>query len=266
MPLWGHDCPFLALTAPCLLVSGEGWAGPHPASSPLVFAQSFVLWAGLAVPQVRSFLRIVLSLSSLSLSLCLSLSLSLWLSHSLGCHLTLAPSDCPQGIWALSLLSAMQPATPVQPPLSGSSCECWEFAVRHKICGVLLFIYLFIYFSSQLCCPLRFQDSPQNQWWECFLVFGNFPFKTPFPVWISIPTSFVSLFIFYILSYLLSKTMSCLSGCLMSSASIQKLFCGIHSALKCSFEEFVGEKVVSLSYSSAIFVTWLFKTNQQLSK
>ena len=38
----------------------------------------------------------------------------------------------------------------------------------------------------------------------------------------------------------------------MSSASIQKLFCGIYSAFKCSFDEFVWEKVVSLSYSSAI--------------
>ena len=41
-------------------------------------------------------------------------------------------------------------------------------------------------------------------------------FLTPFPGWISIPTSFVSLFIFYILSYLLLKTMGCFSGCLMS--------------------------------------------------
>ena len=62
-----------------------------------------------------------------------------------------------------------------------------------------------------------------------------------------------SLSIFYILSYLLSKTMGCLSGCLMSSASIQKLFCVICSAFKCSFDEFVGEKVVSLPLSSAIF-------------
>ena len=54
------------------------------------------------------------------------------------------------------------------------------------------------------------------------------------------------------LLHLLSKTMGCLSWCLMSSASIQKLFCGICSALKCSFDEFVGEKVVSQSYSSAI--------------
>ena len=46
--------------------------------------------------------------------------------------------------------------------------------------------------------------------------------------------------------------MGCFSGCLMSSASIQKLFCGIYSTFKCSFDEFVVEKVVSLSYSSAI--------------
>ena len=46
--------------------------------------------------------------------------------------------------------------------------------------------------------------------------------------------------------------MGCFSGCLMSSAIIQKLFCGICSAFKCSFDEFVEEKVVSLSYSSTI--------------
>ena len=76
--------------------------------------------------------------------------------------------------------------------------------------------------------------------------------KSPFPEWISTPTSFASLFIFYVFSYLLSKTVGCLSGYLMSSASIQKLFCGIFSAFKCSFNEFVGEKVVSPSYSSTI--------------
>ena len=46
--------------------------------------------------------------------------------------------------------------------------------------------------------------------------------------------------------------MGCFSGCLMSSAGIQKLFCGIYSTFKCSFDEFVGEKVFSPSYSSAI--------------
>ena len=76
--------------------------------------------------------------------------------------------------------------------------------------------------------------------------------KTPLRGQSSVPTSFVSLFIFYIFSYLLLKTMGCFSGCLMSSASIQKLFCGIYSAFKCSFDEFMGEKVVSPSYSSTI--------------
>ena len=75
------------------------------------------------------------------------------------------------------------------------------------------------------------------------------------------PWLFVSLFIFYILSYRLSKTMGCLSGCLVSFTSVQKLFCGICSAFKCSFDEFVGEKLVSLSYSSAILgpslISWL---------
>ena len=76
-------------------------------------------------------------------------------------------------------------------------------------------------------------------------------FKTPFLRRSSVPTSFVSLFVFYIFSYLLSKT--------MSSAGIQKLFCGIYSAFKCSFDEFVGEKVVSLSYSSTMFRAYFSK-------
>ena len=113
------------------------------------------------------------------------------------------------------------------------------------------FIYLF--FSSQLCCPLRFQKSLQTCRWEGFLVFGNFSsFTTPSLGRVSIPNSFVSFFIFYILPYLLLKTVGCLSGCLVSSASVQKLFCGICSAFKWSFDEFMGEKVVSPSYSSAV--------------
>ena len=122
-------------------------------------------------------------------------------------------------------------------------------AVRQIICG----FYLFIYFSSWLCCPLRFQNSPQTCHWEGFLLFRNFSsFMTPFPGWDSIPNSFVSLFVFYILSDLLSKRMGCSTGGLVSSVSVQKLFCGSCLAFKWSFDEFVGEKVVSPSYSSTI--------------
>ena len=74
------------------------------------------------------------------------------------------------------------------------------------------------------------------------------------PSWDGAPSlPLLSLFLSFIFfSYLLSKTMGCFSGCLMSSARIQKLFCGICSAFKCSFYEFVGEKLFSPSYSSAI--------------
>ena len=90
-------------------------------------------------------------------------------------------------------------------------------------------------------------------------MFGNFSlFKTPFPGQDSLPGTELPLYLlclfFHLLyfSYLFLKTMICFSRCLMSSAGIQKLFCGICSALKCSFDEFVGETVVSPSYSFAI--------------
>ena len=65
------------------------------------------------------------------------------------------------------------------------------------------------------------------------VLYGNFSlFMTLSPGQVSVPESFVSLFIFYILSYLLSKRMGCLSRGLVSSTSIQKLFCGSCSAFK----------------------------------
>ena len=107
---------------------------------------------------------------------------------------------------------------------------------------------LIIYFSSELCCPVWFQGSPQTQQGECFLVFGNFSlFKTPFLGRSSIPyLLYLFFFVFYIFSYLLSKTMGCFSGCLMSSADIQKLFCGNYSAFKCSFDPRISFKRVKM--------------------
>ena len=84
-------------------------------------------------------------------------------------------------------------------------------------------------------------------------MFGNFSlFKTPVRGRNSVPPSFVSFFCLLYFFLPPFEDLGCLSGCLMSSASIQKLFCGIYSAFKCSFDEFVGEKVFSPSYSSAI--------------
>ena len=91
-------------------------------------------------------------------------------------------------------------------------------------------------------------------------LFLKFPSRDglPFPGRASLPGTELPphllclLFVFYIFSYLFLKTMICFSGCLMSSTSIQKLFCEVCSALKCSFEESVREKLVSPSYSSTI--------------
>ena len=118
---------------------------------------------------------------------------------------------------------------------------------RHVICGVYLFIFLPVRLPSEI------QKLPPD------LPVRGFPgvwkrplIKTPFPGQVSVLSSFVSLFIFYILYYLLSKTVGCFSGRLMSSASNQRLFCAVCSVLNCSFDEFVGEKLVSTSYSSTI--------------
>ena len=66
MPSLGPSLPLafrLWLSPACLSVSGGGWASPLLASSPLVFAQSFVLWAG------RQCLRLEIFVRKFSLSL-----------------------------------------------------------------------------------------------------------------------------------------------------------------------------------------------------
>ena len=104
------------------------------------------------------------------------------------------------------LTLSMKPVTPCPAPT-----HWWQMWAS----GVLLHwqlqlsaysLLFFFFFSFQLCCPLRFQNSQQTCWWECFLMFGNFSsFTTPSQGRVSIPNSFVSLFVFYILSYLLLR-------------------------------------------------------------
>ena len=118
----------------------------------------------------------------------------------------------------------MQPTPPYLAPsswwwtqVSGATSPL-GVAVRHVICGDFFPPSYVALWDSKTSHKLAS---------ESFLVFGNFSFMTPSPGWVSIPNSFVSLFTYYILSYLLLKTMGCLSGCLLSSVSVQKLFCGI---------------------------------------
>jgi len=97
-------------------------------------------------------------------------------------------------------------------------------AIQHEFCGDFLLLLL-------LCC----------------LLCGIF-FISSSPGLVSTSKSFVSLHL-YLLSYLISKRLICLSGYLESSTSIQKLFCFMY---RWYFDVFMGEKVVSPSYSSTI--------------
>ena len=111
------------------------------------------------------------------------------------------------------------------------------------------FNYLFIfppYYVSLCASKARQRLGSESVSWclETFLCL-RLPSQNGAP---SLPLLSLFLSFFFFFSYLFSKTMSCFSGCLMSSAGIQKLFCGICSALKCSFDEFVGEKMASPSY------------------
>ena len=112
-------------------------------------------------------------------------------------------------------------------------------AVRNVFCGGF-------FFFSWLCCPLRFQNSPQTRRRVSYC--GNFSsFTTSSPgCWLL----FLSFFFFFsILSYLLLKRMGCLSECLVSSASIVlwKLF-----NIQMSFWWICGRESGLLSYSFAI--------------
>ena len=148
---------------------------------------------------------------------------------------------------------------------------CW--GSYYCACNLLVLIYLvFLPVMLPSVFPRLSTDSAGRVFpgvWKPLFLKSPSQDRLPFPGQSSLTTSFVSFFIFYIFCYLFLKTMVCFSGCLMSSASLQKLFCGVCSALKCSFEEFVREKVVFPSYFSAILgppptFVFLYKFKNQL--
>ena len=95
---------------------------------------------------------------------------------------------------------------------------CWQLQLGTCSVG---------FFSSRLCCPLRFQNSPQALLWEGFLLFGNFSFMTPFPEWVSIPNSFVSFFLSFIFcptSYLFLREWAAFLGAWCSPPACRNYF------------------------------------------
>ena len=141
MPLWGCNCPLPALTALTpLSLAGEG-----PVHSWLALLSPFFCERAWQCLILGLFTSIAISGSGLLSEVS---SLRLPLGHS-GPVLTLsniARTSLP------SLLLLVADAGVCAASLLGVT-------VGHVICGFKLFIY----FSSHLCCPLRFQGSPQTQ-------------------------------------------------------------------------------------------------------
>ena len=171
--------------------------------------------------QAWQCLRLGLFAGKFSLSFFLFLSLVIpqfgLLSH-------ISSFRLPSGHSVLVLtLSNVARASLFSPRLLVADASIWatslRVAIRHVIYGGF---FLFVFFLPVML-PSEIPKLPTDPLVGGFLMFGNFSsFMTPSPGQISIPNSFVSLFVFYIWSYLLSKTMSCLSGCLVSSARVQK--------------------------------------------
>ena len=149
-PFW------LWLSPTWLSASGGRW----PVHSRLV-----LLWYSLSpffCEWARQCLRLGLFARKFSLSL-FSLSLAIsqfgFLSHLSSLRLPSGP------LGPVLTLSNAAHNSLFSPHLLVVDVSVWATSplgvtVRHVICGFCLCIY----FSSWLCCPLRFQDSPQTRW------------------------------------------------------------------------------------------------------
>ena len=100
---------------------------------------------------------LALSLSFYPLSLSLAIQQFRLLSHVSSLRL---PSGHSGPVLTLSNVACSSMFSPLLlvPDVSVWGTSLLGVAIRHVICG----FYLFIYFSSWLCCPLRFQNSPQT--------------------------------------------------------------------------------------------------------
>ena len=139
-----------ATPLPSCLWPGMGW----PATC--------LLWYWLSplfCEQALQCLRLGLFMRNFSLSFFFSLSEFGLLSH-------IRSLRKPSGHSGLVVtLSNAARASLFSPSLLVADMSIWAssvlgVAIRQVICG----FYLFIYFSSRLCCSLRFQNSPQTHW------------------------------------------------------------------------------------------------------
>src|SRR5574340_949539 len=111
---------------------------------------------------------------------------------------------------------------------------CWGSYCRARNLRVLNCLFIFSPCYVALCASKarhRF-SSEKVSWCLETSLFLRLPSRDGTP---SLPL--LSLFFFFLPPF---KELGCFSRCLRSSAGIQKLFCGIYSTFKCSFDEFVG--------------------------
>ena len=145
------------------------------------------------------------------------------------------------------------------PPCSAPSCwwltlSVWAtsplgIVVRHVICG----FYFFIYFPPGYV-ALWVSKTPHRSASEKVSWCLETSPLSQLPPWDESPSlTLLSLFLPFIFcptsfrrqwAAFLGPTLPCRLPCLVSSASIHKLFCGICSVFRWSFGEFVGKKVV----------------------
>ena len=102
-------------------------------------------------------------------------SLSLWLAHFSSLRLSSRHSGPVLTLSNVACASLFSPCLLVV-DMSVWATSLLGVVVRRVICGVFFFFFFW------LCCPLRFQNSPQTCRWEGFLMFGHFSFfTTPSP-------------------------------------------------------------------------------------
>ena len=101
--------------------------------------------------------------------------------------------------------------------------------------------------ASPLCHPQSLPAKGLPSAWKSFLLHGSLPL-------VQVPSLFFCLcYFFFLLPYPSTWGVSCLLGGLTFSASVQWVFCRSSFTCRCISTVSVGRKVISASYSSAIF-------------
>ena len=101
--------------------------------------------------------------------------------------------------------------------------------------------------ASPLCHPQSLPAKGLPSAWKSFLLHSSLPL-------VQVPSLFFCLFYFFFLfPYPSTGGVSCLLGGLTFSASVQWVFCRSSSTCRCISTVSVGRKLISMSYSSAIF-------------